>query len=99
MAEQRGRPILTAVILGNVAGAQLKLGNPTKALEQAKKAITMLRENGGSKHWESMFLYYQAEAERTLGFIDEALVSYRRAIEGIEQSRSLSIATEISRAG
>jgi CHAT domain-containing protein len=99
LAEIRSTPLLTAVILGNVAGTQLKLGKAAAAREQLIKAITMLRASGGSKHWEATFLYYLAEANRVLGINDEAIVSYRQAIDAIEQARMVSIPSEVSRAG
>jgi len=93
------RPLITAVLQGNLAGTQLRLGKATEARELALKAIANLRNSGGSKHWEATFLYYLAEANRLLGSNEEALVSYRQSIDAIEQARSLSIPTEVSRAG
>ena len=82
-----------------MAGAQLRLGKAKEARDLAIEAIANLRDSGGSKHWEATFLYYLAEANRALGLNEEALVSYRQAIDAIEQARSLSIPTEVSRAG
>jgi CHAT domain-containing protein len=61
--------------------------------------MTALRKGGGNQHFESRLLFIRAEAERALGHNTEALASYRQAIAALEQARSLSIPTEISRAG
>ena len=99
ISRERRRPLVFAVLLGNLAGARLKLGEAEKARELATEALERLRRSGGSLHWESIFLFYLAEAERVLGRDGEALVNYRQAVEAVERARSLSIPTEVSRAG
>ncbi len=96
---QPRRPLIAAVSLGGKAGAQLKLGKAQEARDLALEAIKTLRDSGGSKHWEATFLYYLAEANRLLGNNDESIVSYRQAIDAIEQARMVSIPSEVSRAG
>ncbi|HBB94025.1 MAG TPA: hypothetical protein DC054_01425 [Blastocatellia bacterium] len=59
----------------------------------------MLDGGGGSKHWEATFLYYLAEANRLLGLNDDAMTIYRQPIDAVEQARTLSIPSEVSRAG
>ncbi|HYE75780.1 MAG TPA: CHAT domain-containing protein, partial [Blastocatellia bacterium] len=92
-------PLFEAVVLGDFAETQLKTGNPEAALSSASLAISTLQSGGGSKHLESKFLNTIAESQKALGRIDDALSTYRQAITAIEQSRSHSIPTEISRAG
>ena len=99
VSRERRRPLVSAVMLGNLAGARLRLGDARRARELATDALERLRRSGGSKHWESIFLYYLAEAERALGANEAALAGYRQAIAAVEQARSLSIPTEVSRAG
>ena len=98
-AQERSRPLLNAIMQGNLAGAHLRLGDAARARELATNALAKLRQSGGGKHWESIFLNYLAEAERALGANEAALVNYRQAIAAIEQARSQSIPTEVSRAG
>lgn len=102
-AFQRARevyvPQVQAFVLGDLAWSQFKLGESKTALETITQALTTLRQGGGNKHFESKFLFTQAEVQRALGRNAEALTSYRQAIATLEQARSLSIPTEISRAG
>ncbi len=99
VSRERRRPLVSAVMLGNLAGSQLRLGDAARAKELAAQALDRLRQSGGSKHWESIFLYYLAEAERALGAGEAALAGFREAVEAVEQARSLSIPSEVSRAG
>lgn len=92
-------PQLVAFVLGELAWSQFKSGAAQTALATATQSLTTLRQGGGNKHFESRVLFIRAEAERTLGYHTEALVSYRQAIAALEQARLLSIPTEISRAG
>ncbi len=92
-------PQVQAFVLGELAWSQFKSGQASTALETITQAITALRQGGGNKHFESKFLYTRAEVQRTLGRNAVALTSYRQAIATLEQARSLSIPTEISRAG
>jgi CHAT domain-containing protein len=88
-----------ALILGNLAGVRLSSGDPVAALELASQAIVILQRGGGSKHFEAKFLATRAEAQRALGHKQEALVSYRQALQALEPARARSIPSEISRAG
>lgn len=99
ISRERRRPLVFSVLLGNLAGARLRLGEAEKARELATRALELLRRSGGSLHWESIFLHHLAEAERALGRDGEALTNYRRAVEAVERARTLSIPTEVSRAG
>lgn len=92
-------PQLEAVILGDYADSQFKSGNAESALNTATKAISTLQEGGGGKHLESKLMSTVAEAQRALGRNEEALASYRQAIDALELARSFSIQTEMSRAG
>lgn len=102
-ALQRARevyvPQAQAFALGDLAWSQFKMGESGTALATITQALTTLRQGGGNKHFESKFLFTQAEVQRALGRNAEALTSYRQAIATLEQARSLSIPTEISRAG
>ena len=98
-SRERRRPLINAILLGNLAGARLRLGGAAEARELAERAIELLRRSGGSQHWESVFLYYLAEAERAAGRTEPALAAYRQAVEAVERARALSIPTEVSRAG
>ncbi|HEX4950559.1 MAG TPA: CHAT domain-containing tetratricopeptide repeat protein [Blastocatellia bacterium] len=92
-------PQLLAFSLGEMAWSQLKSGAAKTALDTVTQALTTLRQGGGNKHFESRVLFIRAEAERALGSHTAALTSYRQAIAALEQARTLSIPTEISRAG
>ncbi|MBL8205780.1 MAG: CHAT domain-containing protein [Blastocatellia bacterium] len=92
-------PQVQAFALGELAWSQFKIGAATTALETAQQALSALQQGGGNKHFESRVLFIRAEAQRALGRNSEALISYRRAIAALEQARSLSIPTEMSRAG
>lgn len=87
-----------AFILGDFAATQLKSGNAVAARNSATQALALLRRSGGNKHLESRFCATLAEAQRALGQKEEALASYREALAALEQARTLSIPTEISRA-
>ncbi len=88
-----------ALILGDYAATQLKSGNATAARNMAQQAIAMLQRSDGNKHLEANYLSTLAEAQRALGHANEAMNSYRAALTALEEARSLSIPTEISRAG
>ncbi len=92
-------PQVQAFVLGELAWSQFKTGEVSTALETIVEAIATLRQGGGNKHFESKFLFTRAEVQRAQGRFDEALASYRQAIRTLEEARSLSIPTEISRAG
>ncbi|MBS1808349.1 MAG: CHAT domain-containing protein [Acidobacteria bacterium] len=103
LALERGQeihvPQVQAFALGELAWSQFKINDTAKALENIAQAITTLRQGGGNKHFESRFLFIRAEIQRALGRNSQALTSYRQAVATLEQARSLSIPTEISRAG
>ncbi len=88
-----------ALILGDYAATQLKSGNATAARNMAQQAIAMLQRSDGNKHLEANYLATLAEAQRAMGQSNEAVNSYRAALAAMEEARSLSIPTEISRAG
>ncbi len=92
-------PQVQAFALGELAWSQFKTGAAQTALETAAQSLANLRQGGGNKHFESRVLFIRAEAQRVLGRNVLALTSYRQAIAAVEQARSLSIPTEISRAG
>ncbi len=99
LARDLRAPQFAAVIMGDYAGAQLKSGNATAAIDSAMQAVTLLRRGGGSKHQEAQFLATGAEAQRALGRSDKALDVYRQALAALEEARARSIPTEVSRAG
>ena len=88
-----------ALIWGDYAATHLKSGNATAARNTAKQAIAILQRTGGNKHLEASYHATLAEALCALGQPGEALKSYRAALAALEEARSLSIPTEISRAG
>ncbi len=92
-------PQVQAFVLGDLAWSQFKTGAVTTALETITQALSALQQGGGNKHFESKFLFTRAEVQRAQGHLTEALTSYRQAIATLEQARSVSIPTEISRAG
>jgi CHAT domain-containing protein len=92
-------PQFVAVIMGDYAGAQLKSGNAMAAIDSAIQAVAILRRGGGSKHQEAQFLATGAEAARALGQSAKALDVYRQALAALEEARTRSIPTEVSRAG
>ena len=92
-------PQVQAFALGELAWSQFKTGSAQTALETVAQSLASLRQGGGNKHFESRVLFIRAEAQRALGRNVVALNSYRQAIAAVEQARSLSIPTEISRAG
>lgn len=92
-------PQVQAFVLGELAWSQFKTGGAQTALETVAQSLANLRQGGGNKHFESRVLFIRAEAQRALGRNTIALNSYRQAIAAVEQARSLSIPTEISRAG
>jgi CHAT domain-containing protein len=92
-------PQFQGIILGELAGLQLKSGHAATAVESATRAMAAFRQGGGNKPFEATALFTLAEAQAALDRKTEALSNYRQAIATLEQARSLSIPTEVSRAG
>lgn len=92
-------PLYESLVLGELAATQFKLGNAAAAIDVGSQAIRKLRLSGGNKHFEAKFLSTLAEAQASLGGLEDALANHRQAVATLEQARSLSVPTEISRAG
>src|SRR5262249_54334103 len=69
------------------------------ALATEQRAMSVIRESGGNPDYQWQVDSRIGHIERALGRTDEALASYRRAIDGIRPPREGALRTAEGRAG
>jgi len=98
VAEKASANATYPILLGNLGEAQESLGQMDEALASEGRALTALRQAGGSSDFEWPIQRRLGHIERAVGHRDEALTHYMKAVDEIERLRTVTLNTELGQA-